>query len=138
MERYKSNIFKDKTFIQLIKFAIVGCINTGLSLAIFYILYNWIDINEYISNLIAYIAGLINSFFWNKLWVFRKNGGNIIREANYFFLIFVLCYGIQFVCFRTLVEYCKINANWAQIPAMIVYTISNYILNKFITFKTKQ
>ena len=123
MERYKSNIFKDKTFIQLIKFAIVGCINTGLSLAIFYILYNWIDINEYISNLIAYIAGLINSF---------------IREAIYFFLIFVLCYGIQFVCFRTLVEYCKINANWAQIPAMIVYTISNYILNKFITFKTKQ
>ncbi|WP_455497441.1 GtrA family protein [Coprobacter sp.] len=127
--------FDHKTISQIIKFIIVGCINTGLSLAMFYILYNLFNINEYISNLIAYIVGLINSFFWNKLWVFRKNGGNIIREAMYFFIIFAVCYGIQFICFRTLVEYYQINANWAQIPAMIVYTITNYILNRFITFK---
>ncbi len=137
MKRYRLKNLKDIPFIQLIKFGIVGCINTGVSLAVFYILYNWININEYISNLIAYIIGLINSFFWNKLWVFQKNGGRIIHEAIYFFVIFVFCYGIQFLCFRGLVEYAKIDANWAQIPAMIVYTIFNYILNKFITFKNK-
>ena len=137
MKRYRLKNLKDIPFIQLIKFGIVGCINTGVSLAVFYTLYNWININEYISNLIAYIIGLINSFFWNKLWVFQKNGGRIIHEAIYFFVIFVFCYGIQFLCFRGLVEYAKIDANWAQIPAMIVYTIFNYILNKFITFKNK-
>lgn len=84
MERYKSNIFKDKTFIQLIKFAIVGCINTGLSLAIFYILYNWIDINEYISNLIAYIAGLINSFFGTNYGCSEKTEGILSVKQSIF------------------------------------------------------
>ena len=53
---------------------------------------------------LAYIAGVINSFFWSKLWVFKKLNSNFMREAVLFLVSFGICYGIQFVALLVLVE----------------------------------
>ena len=66
------------TALQFFKFLIVGCINTGLSLAVIYILQNGFDVKYTKANLIGYILGVINSFFWNKLWVFQKKDGKFV------------------------------------------------------------
>ena len=57
-----------------------------------------------IANLAGYIAGVINSFFWSKLWVFKKLNSNFMREAVLFLVSFGICYGIQFVALLVLVE----------------------------------
>lgn len=123
------------TIAQFSKFVFVGLLNTAISLAVFYLLYNLFAVDYTISNLLSYIVGVINSFFWNKLWVFRRGTQWMIRESLTFLLVFAVSYGIQYLLLRALVEQIGIDPNWAQLPAMAAYTIVNYLLNRYITFK---
>ncbi len=128
-------IIRKKTTVQLIKFAMVGVLNTTLSLAVIYALMTFFHVGVYTSNIWGYIVGIINSFIWNKVWVFRKNGGTIYREIFSFLVVFALCYGIQFMSLRLMIEKLSLNSYLAQLLAMGVYTIVNFILNKCVTFR---
>lgn len=124
-----------QTFFQFIRFAIVGILNTAVSLITIYILMHLFSVEYKLSNLIGYILGVINSFFWSKLWVFKKNNSNILKEAVYFILIFAVCYGIQFTALVLFVEKLHIHPDIAQFLGMCVYTLFNFMLNRCITFK---
>lgn len=124
-----------KTLWQLIRFGIVGVINTLITLAVIYLLQEVLHVKYTIANLAGYVAGVINSFFWSKLWVFKKLNSNFIREAVLFLISFGVCYGIQFVSLLVLVELLHIPDLWAQLLGMVVYTLCNFIMNRCITFK---
>ena len=113
------------TALQFFKFLIVGCINTGLSLAVIYILQNGFDVKYTKANLIGYILGVI----------FQKKDGKFVREALLFLLIFGICYSLQYICLIVFVEELYLSENWSQLFSMGIYTIANYILNRCITFK---
>ena len=117
---------------QFIRFGIVGIINTLITLIVIYFLQEILHVKYTISNFIGYIAGVVNSFFWNKLWVFKKLNSNFIREA---ILFLGICYGIQFISLLILVEILYVPDSWAQLLSMIVYTLCNFIMNRCITFK---
>lgn len=126
-----------KTVYQFIRFAIVGVLNTSVSLVIIYLLMHLFSVEYKLSNLIGYIAGVINSFFWSKLWVFKKNNSNIIKEAVCFIIIFAVCYGIQFAALLLFVETWHIDKDISQLLGMCVYTLFNFILNRCITFRIR-
>lgn len=128
-------IIPKKTTVQLIKFAMVGVLNTTLSLAVIYTLMTFFHIDVYTANIWGYIVGIINSFIWNKVWVFKKNSGMVFKEIFYFLLIFALCYGTQFISLRLMIESLSLNSYIAQLLAMAVYTVMNFILNKCVTFR---
>ncbi len=133
------------SFIELIKFNIsvlkyiaVGVINTLLSLFVIMLCMYVFKMAYDISNLVGYIVGLINSFIWNKLWVFKKRGAKmIIREVSYFLGVFLICYLIQFLCLKLFVERLNWNEYLSQIISMVIYTVPGYLLNRFLTFKNK-
>ena len=128
-------IIPRKTTVQLIKFAMVGVLNTVLSLVVIYAMMSFFHVGVYMANICGYAVGIVNSFIWNKLWVFKKNEGTVFREIAYFLVIFALCYGIQFCSLRLMIEHFSINSYLAQLLAMGVYTIMNFVLNKCITFR---
>lgn len=130
LKKYDKN-----TLWQLIRFGIVGVINTLITLIVIYVLQELLHIKYTIANLAGYIAGVINSFFWSKLWVFKKLNSNFMREAVLFLVSFGICYGIQFVALLLLVEVLHMVDTWAQLVSMVVYTLCNFALNKCITFK---
>ena len=117
------------------RFGIVGVINTLITLVVIYILQELLHVKYTVANLAGYIAGVINSFFWSKLWVFKKLNSNFMREAVLFLVSFGICYGIQFVALLLLVEVMHMVDTWAQLVSMVVYTLCNFALNKCITFK---
>ena len=120
--------------IQFIKFIGVGVINTIVSLSAIYLCME-LGINYKLSNFIGYVVGVINSFLWNKLWVFKSHGKNIITEILFFFITFAICYMLQYVVLVFLAEKLELNKYISQLIAMACYTISNFILNKFLTFR---
>ena len=130
MKKYDKN-----TLWQLIRFGIVGVINTLITLIVIYVLQELLHVKYTVANLAGYIAGVINSFFWSKLWVFKKLNSNFMREAVLFLVSFGICYGIQFVALLVLVEVLHLADTWAQLVSMVVYTLCNFTLNKCITFK---
>ena len=120
--------------IQFIKFIGVGVINTIVSLSAIYLCME-LGINYKLSNFIGYVVGVINSFLWNKLWIFKSHGKNIITEILFFFITFAICYMLQYVVLVFLAEKLELNKYISQLIAMACYTISNFILNKFLTFR---
>lgn len=116
------------------RFCLVGVGNTVLSLATIFLLM-YVGVNYKLANLIGYIVGLINSYIWNRRWVFNSKSREILKEALLFLSVFFVCYGLQYLFINILIASLSLNKYLAQFLGMAVYTTFNFALNKFITFK---
>lgn len=116
------------------KFIIVGIINTAVTYLVFFLLRQFGVLPE-ISNAVGYVAGVANSFIWNKLWVFHTKDTNVWKELSMFLLVFLLCYGIQFLAFTTMIHQLNMNEYIAQLISMCIYTVLNYVLNRTLAFR---
>ncbi|MBR5102312.1 MAG: GtrA family protein, partial [Muribaculaceae bacterium] len=52
----------------------IGLSNTIITLAVFYVLNTLCGFPYGVSNVTGYILGVINSFIWNRTWVFKSHG----------------------------------------------------------------
>lgn len=142
-----------KTGIQLLKYGVIGVMNTLITLVSFYLLNTKLGVPYGPSNIIGYVLGVVNSFLWNRNWVF-KTGVNVKREALLFGCGFVLCWMLQGLVSWVLLEGVGLKAlpndtipffpmekagqNIVMVISMVVYTVANYAYNRFVTFKAKE
>ena len=142
-----------KTIVQLFKYGVIGVMNTLITVVSFYLLNTWAGVPYGAANIVGYVLGVINSFIWNRQWVF-KNGTNIKREALLFGVGFVICWLLQGGVSLLLLEGLgwknldvdvipfmpmeNAGQNIVMVISMVVYTIANYIYNRTITFKEKK
>lgn len=66
---------------QFIRYLAVGVLNTLVTLAVIYLLKTFTGTPLMACNAIGYVAGLINSFLWNRTWVFHATGGRGATQA---------------------------------------------------------
>ena len=62
---------KKESIFQFLKFALVGVLNTVVDFLVFQ-LFNLTLGWMYLAQVIGYCAGILNSYFWNSRWTFRK------------------------------------------------------------------
>ncbi len=123
------------SIIQFFKFGVVGVINTLITALVIWILLKVFHFSDYFSNIVGYIAGLINSFIWNRKWTFA--GNHKIKDTVFKFIItFAISYLLQLGNLYLLLNYTNIDAYFCQLLSVVVYTIANFVLNKFYTFKS--
>ena len=130
-----NKVMSGEARIQFLKFLGVGVMNTALSLIVIYALM-WAGVGYRVANVAGYVAGVINSFLWNKHWVFRSRG-DMVREAVRFGLCFAVCYAIQYLLLILMAERWMWNAYLAQLIAMGAYTVCNFVLNRLFTFRQR-
>jgi hypothetical protein len=82
-------LFQDKNLtsliLQFIKFGIVGLSNTAISYIIYFLLV-YFDLHYLIASIIAFFISVLNSFFWNNKYVFKKEDGqkrNILKSKEW-------------------------------------------------------
>ncbi|MBQ7691907.1 MAG: GtrA family protein [Muribaculaceae bacterium] len=139
-----------KTGIQLFKYGIIGVMNTFITLITFYLLNTWAGASYGIANIVGYVLGVLNSFLWNRSWVFKAHD-NIGRQALLFGCGFAACWLLQAGVSLLLLE----GLGWKHLPAdiipllpmekagqnivmvisMVVYTLTNYAYNRLVTFR---
>lgn len=122
-------------FVQLFKYGIVGVINTIITAIVIFLLMNTMGAPYTISNIIGYIAGVINGFFLNFKWTFKTSTLPAYRQFIRFITVFLICFLIQFILVIVMVEYLSINENIAQLVGMVIYSFIGFLLNKYFTFK---
>ena len=139
-----------ETGIQLLKYGVIGVLNTLITMVTFYLLNTKLDLSYGISNVTGYVLGVINSFLWNRNWVFKSND-NFRRELLLFVCGFLICLALQLCVSWILLEGLgwknlpddiipffpmqKAGQNIVMILAMVVYTLANYAYNRFVTFR---
>ena len=124
----------NKSLIQFIKFGIVGVSNTLLTAGVIWIFLKVFLCSDYLSNLIGYIIGLINSFIWNRNWTFESKTKLSVTVFK-FIVTFAISYGVQLGNLYALLHLTHIDPYYCQLMSIVVYTVINFILNKYYTFK---
>ena len=124
-----------KAIKQAIKYGVVGVINTLITAVVIWVMMKLLGCSDVVSNVVGYIAGVLNSFIWNKKWTFKSTEkwmGSAIR----FGIVFGICYLLQLgLLVFVLNPYLAIDPYYNQLIAMAFYTAINFVMNKFYTFK---
>lgn len=134
MEKLK--LFYDKTFL---KFIIVGVINTIVGTSIMFILYNAFGFSYWFSSSMNYIIGSIVSFFLNKYFTFKSKTFSF-KEVVLFIINIAVCYLIAYGFAKWIILYImsdyslKIQENTAMVVGMVLFTMLNYLSQRFIVF----
>lgn len=136
----------DARLLQFVKYCLVGGLNTIVTFLVIFLCKSLIGVNPYVSNALGYVAGVINSFVWNKQWVFRSKG-RYHSEAMRFLIGFALCYSMQLAAVWVLNRsdfgrlqfdiYGFVISGYgiATILGNIIYTLANFVYNRLVTFK---
>ena len=126
-----------------IKFLFVGVLNTMVGAGIMFFLYNFLGCSYILSTVANYVFGGILSFFLNKFYTFKSQARNI-QEVYKFVLVLVLSYIVAYGTAKFILalllhdKSIVVQDNIAMIFGMIIYTILNYIGQRFWVFKYKE
>lgn len=124
----------EETVKQAIKYGIVGISNTVITALVIWIMMKLFGCSDVVSNIVGYVAGVLNSFVWNKQWTFQSSA-DWLPSAIRFGVVFGVCYLMQLGLLMYLNAHLSIDPYYNQLLAMAFYTVINFVMNKFYTFK---
>ena len=122
------------SFMQFVKFCVVGVSNTAISLAVYYI-FILINPELYIlGNAVGFVVSVLNSYFWNSTVVFKKTDEKLKTVIKTF-----VAYGTNLLLGTALlylfVDVLSISELVAPLLNLLVTIPLNFILNKFWVMK---
>jgi putative flippase GtrA len=143
------------SFIQLIKYGIVGMSNTLLTAFIIWFILKFLfgvkgnaEASLWamsVANICGFVAGVINSFVFNRKWTFNSSEG-WKKSFLKFAMGFACCYLIQ-LCIVLLINklniiapvrykaYTLTSAYICQLIGIVSYTLLNFFYNKYYAFR---
>lgn len=122
-------------FRNLILYGIIGCLSAGLDFGLYTAFVEWGGLNYIVANCISVLTGISVSFLLNRQYNFKVTDKPLKR-----FFIF-LSVGLGGLLFSNLIlymciEYMQISEILSKLLSIVPVVLLQYILNKFITFKT--
>ncbi len=131
-----------KKHAEKIRFALVGGVNTALDFGILFIL-TFLGMDKIVANYFSTGIALIFSFFANKSFTFKHQGGDAKKQFALFLVItlaglWILQPIIIWACTSALAPYLTnnaINLFVAKLIATIASLIWNYFLYSRLVFK---
>lgn len=116
---------------QLLKYGFVGALNTLITFLVIFVL-TQMNINPYISNIAGFAFGLLNSFFLNSRFTFKKKSS--LNSAVKFMISFAISYALNLVVLHYLITYSTTPTIFAQFLAMVSYNLAFFVLMKIWIF----
>ena len=127
-------LFFLKNKYQIIKFIIVGLISSLLNFLVYSLLYQS-SININIASLAGYSTGILNSFFFSKVWIFH---GFQTKRLKRVFILFTCLYILGGVLMTIVINFAMYlfgNYKSAWLLGAGLAAINNYLGSKFLLFK---
>jgi len=124
-------------YFQYVKFIVVGSMNTLVSFFIFFICYALLQYSYFISLVISYAIGILNSYFWNSLWTFgvkRTDIKSLIKFISVYIITFILNLFIVFI----LVDVYEVGVLVSQGFSLFVVSAVSFVAHKYWSFKIKE
>ena len=102
---------KKKSFVQLLKFVLIGASNTLLDLLVTFVL-NAVFGVYYLAKIVGYACGIANSYFWNSRWTFREERRRDTREIISFVVVNLVTLGLSLLLQWLLRDKLHLDAWW--------------------------
>lgn len=125
---------------KLLKFLLVGVVNTLVGSAIMFGLYNLAGWGYWISSAMNIILTSVLSFFLNKYFTFQSRGrslGQVVRFAVNILLCYLVAYGVaQPLCRLALAGAGEtLRDNVSMLLGMVLFTGLNYLGQRLFAFR---
>ena len=132
-----------KKYEELINYLIIGILTTIVSLATYYLLtLTILDANNkvylQIANIISWLASVTFAYFTNRKFVFKVKNKSNIKECLNFYISRISTLLIDMIIMYIFVSRLKFDNKIVKLIAQVVIIILNYILSKFIVFKSSK
>lgn len=148
MQWFRSSVLKNKisdetwnTFVQFVKFGLVGFSNTVISYATYYILVP-LGCNKYVASAIGFLLSIVNAYYWNNCYVFKKHEDEERSHIKAFVKLLLSYAGTGLVLANLLLwlwtDYFSFSVYIAPIINLFITIPVNFILNKFWAFSYKK
>ena len=128
---FVKNKFNPKKIFLLYLFG--GVSNTILSIALYNLLIFFFKIS--IAYSIAWICGLIFSYYFNKKIVFKKISSPVYIMV--YFIVYIFLCILSFEIFNLLIFSYKFNESFALLITIFLFIPINYYVNKIFFYFTK-
>lgn len=119
---------------EFFRYGLAGVVNTFVGYLAFLLFYRYMYWSPAISNVGGYAFGLVCAYFLNRAFVFSASANNSSRRVGRFILAFFIAFALNQLVLFVLHTKLGLLAEWAQIAAMLIYTIVFYFLNKWYVF----
>jgi putative flippase GtrA len=144
-----------KSFVQLLKFGLIGVSNTLLDLLVTFVL-NAIFGVYYLAKIVGYACGIANSYFWNSRWTFREERKRDAREIVTFIAVNLVTLGLSLLLQWVFRDKLCLDAWWMGFAGENFFTkllngerfclllssgialLVNFVGNKLFVFKKKE
>jgi putative flippase GtrA len=126
-----------KTFWQFFKFGLVGLTNTAVSLAVYYLCI-WIrsdTMMALIGQTGGWIAGIANSFWWNRRFVFKESSEVWWRALIKMYIGYGFTLLLSLLLTYIQVEWLGISTMTAPLLNLIVTIPINFLISKYWSFQ---
>lgn len=129
---YRSTV---KLILEFGRFGVVGVLRTIIAVIIVFVPHNLWGVNYILCNVVGFSVALVTGFILHKTWAF-KSRGRWNREVLPYLVIFGIGFLVNMALLLLLGEKLELNKNFCLVIASIAFTITNYLGNKFWTFRT--
>ena len=136
--------FKFPGFKQLIKFSLVGLINTILDFSAYFVLtrtFNFFAKYYLLANGLSFSIAVTNSFIFNKLWTFGDSSKSLkhtsLKYFKFFFLNIVTLVVVEILMYF-LVSRLHFYDLAVKASLVILSGLMNFCFSKFFIFKTSE
>lgn len=126
------------TGVQFLKFCAVGVTNTALDISTYVLLTRYLGFTMdliFLAKAISYILATLNSFFFNRLWTFKKQNPFRWRELALFYLAvgngLFINVGVHFINVSVL----SLNDIVSVLIAAALTALWGFFWSKYMVFK---
>ena len=126
-------LFKDNKN-QIFRFIIAGLISTSINFLLYSLIY-LIFKNIIIAAVFGYSTGLLSSFVFAKIWVFRDNSQKKIFKSFFIFCIIYFLGGLEMSLIIYFMNQLLSNHSFSWLCGTFIGALNNYLGSKYFLFK---
>lgn len=127
---------------EIIRYVIVGVLTTVVSLGVYYVLVLTVlnpdnAIQLQIANVVSWIAAVTFSYFASRIYVFKSENQNVLKEAVDFYVARLATLLMDMFFMFLFVTAIGLDDKIMKIVVQFIIMVSNYVLSKFFVFRKK-
>ena len=126
-------LFKENKH-QIFRFILSGLISTFINFVVFNLLYS-IFKNIIVASLFGYLTGILSSFIFAKIWVFRDNSQKKIFKSFFIFCIIYFLGGLEMSLIIIFLNQLFVDHRFSWLCGTLIGAINNYVGSKYFVFK---
>lgn len=121
--------------IQFFTFGLVGFSGLVVDFGITWLAREKLQWNSYVANGFGFVFGVVNNYFFNRLFTFQNQDPNVGKQFFSFFIIAIIGFFISTAFLYLLQKYTRLHFYVAKFAVTAIVFFWNYTINSLFVFR---